>query len=280
MISINTLLKFVSLIAASLILSACAETSPTALPTSTPELPTPIPTATISWFPATNTRTPLPTQGATPTPAVLPGLGALLFSDNFSRADLWTATTSNAGNSIISNNRLTLTLAEGTDLVTITSLRMETALTDFYAVIDAQLSLCRGRDQFSLLFRVLSEADFYRFSVACSGEVRLERVVSGKPFVIRDWAPSPDAPLGAPGEVKLSVWADGRDLRFFLNDHFQFNVSDHILTQGGLGVYIHSDAGNPMSISFSNLAVSAVEPGLNTPTPQIVTPISTTPPGP
>jgi hypothetical protein len=280
MISTRTMLKIVGLLAASLILSACAGFSPTAWPTSTPELPTPTITATINWFPATSTRTPLPTQGATPTPATLPGLGAMLFSDNFTQADLWIAFTSNAGNSIIGNNRLTLTLSEGTDLVTITSLRKEPQLSDFYAQISAHLSLCRGKDQYSLLFRVTSAADFYRYSLACTGEVRLERVVSGKPFVIRDWAPSPDAPLGAPGEVKLSVWAAGRDLRFFLNNHFQFNVSDHILTQGGLGVYIRSESGNPMSISFSNLSVYAVAPGVNTPAPQDIPVITPTPPGP
>ncbi|MFH2040541.1 MAG: hypothetical protein ABIJ65_14005, partial [Chloroflexota bacterium] len=161
-------------------------------------------------------------------------------------------------NSIVSNNQLTLTLSEGTDMQTITSLRMQPVVSDFYAEINTQLSLCRGKDQFSLLFRVTSAADFYRYSVSCSGEVRLERVVSGKPFVIRDWTPSPDAPLGAPGEIKMSVWAFGRDLRFFLDDQFQFNINDQFFSQGGLGVSIRSDSGNPMSVSFSKLIVHAV----------------------
>src|SRR5665648_296245 len=186
MISTRNILKIFGLLAASQILIACAGLYPTAIPTSTLELPTPTETATINWFPATNTPTPLPLQASTPTPGVVPGVGSLLFRDIFTDASLWTSTTSIAGNSIVSNNHLTLTLAEGTDMATITSLRMQTQVSDFYAEINAQLSLCRGRDQMSLLFRVTSAADFYRYSVSCSGEVRLERVVSGKPFVIRD----------------------------------------------------------------------------------------------
>jgi hypothetical protein len=274
MIFVRNILKFGSLLAASLVLVACAESNPTATPTSTLELPTATITATINWFPATNTKTPFPLQGSTPTPGVVPGLGALLFNDIFTDANLWTATTSVAGNSIVSNNRLTLTLSEGTDMMTITSLRMQPQVSNFYAQINAQLSLCRGRDQMSLLFRVTSAADFYRYSVSCSGEVRLERVVSGKPFVMRDWAPSPDAPRGAPGQIKISVWASGRDLRFFLDDHFQFNINDQYFSQGGLGLSIRSDAGNPMSISFSELTVHAVPTAGSTPS------LLNTPPGP
>ena len=271
MILNNKFLKTFVLMAASLVLVACAGSGPTQTPTATLVLPTSTITATISWFPATNTRTPLPVQGSTPTPGLVPNLGSLLFSDIFTDSKQWTGTTSSAGNSIVSNNRLTLTLAEGTDMVTITSLRMQPQVSDFYAEISAQLSLCRAKDQMSLLFRVTSAADFYRYSVNCNGELRLERVVSGKPFVIRDWGPSPDAPLGAPGEIKMSVYASGRDLRFFLGDHFQFSVNDQFFYQGGLGLSIRSDAGNPMSISFSDLSVHTVPTAGSTPS-QVDTP--------
>jgi hypothetical protein len=268
-------LKGFVLLVAGFLLVACAELSPAATSTPTLELPTSTITNTIQWFPATNTRTPLPLQDSTPTPGVVPQLGALIFRDTFTDADLWTSTTSLAGNSIVGNNNLTLTLAEGTDMVTISSLRTQPQVSDFYASIHASLSLCRGLDQMSLLFRVTSAADFYRFSVNCSGQTRLERVVSGKPFVIRDWAPSPDAPLGAPGDIQMSVYAAGRDLRFYLEDHFQFSVNDAFFSQGGLGLSIRSDTGNPMTISFDNLSVFSVLSAGSTP---LLT--QTTPPGP
>jgi hypothetical protein len=271
MIYAKKLTRIFLLLAISLIMSACSGFAPAVTSTPTIELPTSTSTATINWFPATATLTPLPTQAATSTPETIPGLGELIFSDNFFQPNLWSPSPSNTGNSIINNGLLTLTIPEGTAAGVVTTLRSEPVLSDFYFQITAQLGLCRGKDQYNLIFRVYSPVDFYRFSITCGGELRLERVVSGKPFVIKDWTPSPDAPLGAPGEVKISIFAAGQDLRFFLNDHFQFNVSDNYLNQGGIGVSIRSDSGNPMTVSFSKLSVYAVASFTNTPLFQSIT---------
>lgn len=271
MIPARKQLKICLLLAVSVALAACSGFSPAATMTPTIELPTQPPTATINWFPATATLTPLPTQAATPTHETIPGLGELIFSDLFTRPDLWSPSQSNTGNAIVSNGLLTLTIPDGTTEGMVKILRNEPILSDFYVQITAQLGLCRGGDQYSLLFRVYSPVDFYRFTITCSGEFRLERVVAGKPFVIKDWTISPDAPLGAPGKVKISVFAAGKDLRFFLNDHFQFSVSDHFLNQGTLGFSIRSESGNPLTISFSNLSVYAVASTTNTPVFQITT---------
>lgn len=257
------------LLAISLGVSACAGLSPAATITPPLELPTLTSTATINWFPATATLTPLPTQAATPTPETIPGLGELIFSDDFTQPDLWSLMPFNTGNSIISHGLLTLTIPEGTAAGSVATLRNAPVLTDFYMEITAQLGLCRGNDQYNILFRVYSPSDFYRFSLTCHGDLRLERVVSGKPFVIKDWTPSPDAPPGAPGEVKISIFAVGQELRFFLNDRFQFGVNDHILTQGGVGVSIRSETGNAETVSFSKLSVHAVAALTNTPSFQI-----------
>ena len=248
-----------------IIMSACAGSPPTPTATATLEQPTPSATATINWFPATATLTPFPTQPATPTPEVIPGLGALIFMDDFSQPELWSPNPYNTGNSIISNNLLTLTIPEGSTAGSVTILRNLPVISDFYARVQVQLGLCRGKDQFSFLFRVFSPSDFYRFSLTCVGELRLERVVSGKPFVIRDWTVSPEAPLGAPGEVKISVYAAGQDLKVFLNDHFQFSVDDHILNQGGFGFSIRSLSGDPMTVIFSKMIVNEVAAKTGTP---------------
>ena len=100
-----------------------------------------------------------------------------------------------------------------------------------------------------LLFRATSPQDFYRFSITCSGETRLERVVDGQPFVIRDWAFSPDAPLGAPGEVTLAVSVSGQDLEFFLDDRFQFSIQDGIFSEGGLGLYLRASSDSPVTVN-------------------------------
>ena len=267
MISIHPPQRIYLLLAVSLILAACSGLNPETTLTPTIEQPTPTATVTINWFPATATLTPFPTLVSKPTIETIPGLGEIIFSDNFSQPNLWSPSPSNTGNSIIRDNLMTLTIPEGTATGSVTALRNEPVLSDFYIRITAQLGLCRGKDQYNLLFRVTSPSDFYRFSATCNGELRLERVVSGKPFVIKDWTTSPDAPLGAPGEVKISVWVAGQDLRFFLNDHFQFSVSDHILSLGGFGVSIRTSTGSPMTVSFSNLSVYAVGSLTDTPSP-------------
>ena len=250
-----------------LILVGCSDATQLIINTPTTVLPTLTATTTISWFPATSTRTPLPTLLDTPTPEILPGLSDLLFSDHFNQPTLWDLSPSDGSSSIISGNRLTMSIPGGANQVNLTSLRKDPILNDFYASIAVHLSLCKAKDQYNLLFRLTSNMDFYRFSAACTGEVRLERVVAGKPFVIKDWLTSPDAPLGAPGEVKLGVWASGRDLRFYLNDHFQFSVNDGTFPQGSLGVSIRPDSQDSMTVGFSNLDVYTLEPLLDTPSP-------------
>jgi hypothetical protein len=253
--------RIILLIFICVLLAACTGFAQQATPTLTIEPATPTNTITINWFPATVTPTPQPSQAATPTPQILPDRGILLFSDNFSQADQWIPNLVNSGNSIINSNKLTLTIPAGTKGGTTTSLRSAPNLTDFFMEITVDLNLCRGSDQYNLLFRVSSLGDFYRFTATCNGQTRFERVISGKPFVIRDWTPSADLPLGAPGKVKISIWAAGRDLRIFLNDHFQFNIDDQFLSQGGLGVSIRTEADNPETVSFSDLAVFSASMG-------------------
>jgi len=248
-------------------LTACASLlsgSPTALPPSpTAPLPTFTLTPTIVWFPPTATNTPLPTVAITPTLEQRSGLGEVLFSDNFEVSELWNTAVSNAASAIVERNRLTLAISKpGT---TILSLRKEPVLRDFYAEVTASLSLCRGRDAYGLLVRVMSSGDFYRYVLNCNGQTRLERVRSGQSYPAQDWLLSGDAPTGAPGEVKLGVWALGAEMRFFLNDRYQFTVRDPLFWQGTLGVFAQSVGSNPVTVSFSSLAVYAVSAASPTP---------------
>jgi len=249
-------------------LTACSGFFPTPKPTPSP-LPTATATATVTptivWFPPTETNTPIPTQIVVPTPEERPGLGEVLFSDNFDQPELWNTADSNTASAIVERNRLTLAISKPG--FAILSLRKEPSLGDFYAEITASLSLCRGRDQYGLLVRVSSAGDYYRYAVNCAGQVRLERVRSGQPYPVQDWLPSGDAPPGAPGEVKIGVWAVGSEMRFFLNDRYQFTVRDPLFWQGMLGVFVQSAGADPLTVSFSELVVYAVSNPSPTATP-------------
>ncbi len=248
-------------------LTACSGLLPPAVVTTTPT-PTLLiltETPTVVWFPPTETLTPLPTQAVIPTPEGRPGLGEVLFSDNFDQPELWNTAVSNTANAIIERNRLTLAVSKPG--ITILSLRKEPWLGDFYAEMSADLSLCRAKDQYGLLLRVLSNGDYYRYVINCSGQVRLERVRSGQPYPLQDWLLSGDAPPGAPAEVKIGVWAVGAEMRFFLNDRHQFTVRDPLFKQGTLGVFVKSEGASPLTVSFSELIVYAVSYASPTATP-------------
>ena len=189
-------------------------------------------------------------------------MGAEYFIDNFDNPDLWTTAISNSASAILDRNRLTLASSSNSFLA---SLRSEPVLDNFYLEITARTSLCRDKDEYGLLFRLNGLTDFYRFALTCNGQEHVDRVRSGGFSYIQPLTPSGDAPPGAPGEVKLGVWALGAEMRFFLNDRYQFAVRDKVFRQGTLGVFVKPEVGNAMTVSFSNLVVYNVS--YNSPTP-------------
>ncbi len=254
-------------------LAACSGLNPT--PTSTPTLSsTATPTPTIIWFPATNTPTVFPTQPPSQTEQYHPGIGDLIFSDSFDQPDLWNAASSAQASASLIRNRLVLSINEPGPL-SIISLRNQPALGDFYAQATVDLSLCSGMDQYGMIFRASGGGNYYRLTVNCSGQVRLERVRAGEIYPLLDWLSSGDAPAGAPAQIKLGIWAVGREMRVFLNDHFQFSAVDPVFSGGTLGFFIYTSDQTPVTVSFSELSVYSVfytspTPSLtpsNTPTP-------------
>jgi hypothetical protein len=245
--------------------SACSGLFPAPAPTSTP-VTTNAATATptIVWFPATNTPTPFATPVILPTGEARPGLGGLLLADTFDDASLWTTAVGANASAVVDRSRLTLTARAKNYIL---SLRTESVLEDFYAEVDVRLSLCRGSDAYGIAFRAMGNADYYRFAVNCNGEARLERVRNGEMVPLGGWLLSGDAPPGAPGEVRLGVWAAGGEMRFFLNDRYQFTVRDPVFRSGTLGMFIVSSSAAEETVSFSNLTVYAVTYVSPTPSP-------------
>jgi len=243
------------LVAGGLILASCSGASP---------LPTEIPTAaftetaspTIIWFPATNTPTPLSAQAAPPTPDSRPGVGNLLFADTFDQANLWNTSAASQASATVTGNRLALSL-HGQGPLSILSLRSQPVVSDFYAEATAEVSLCREGDQYGMVFRASGD-EFYRFAVNCNGQIRLDRRSSGATWPLSDWQPSGDAPIGAPAQVKLGVWGMGNEMRFYLDDRYQFTVRDGTLPSGTLGFFAYANGTSPVSVSFSDLNVYSV----------------------
>lgn len=192
-----------------------------------------------------------------------PGIGRLTLEDDFSDESVWDAASDN-GSAAIGRNRLALAVQPGYYLA---SMRRELPLSDFYAEITARPSLCRGEDNYGLVVRGVGSS-FYRFVLACNGLIRAERITGGTKLTIHEPVPSGDAP-GAPGEVRIGVWAVVSEMRLFLNGRYQFSVMDPSFPIGALGVFVRSAGETPVTVIFSELKVYDVDyiPPTKTPLP-------------
>jgi hypothetical protein len=65
-------------------------------------------------------------------------------------------------------------------------------------------------------------------------------------------------PPGAPSSSRLGVWAVGNEMRFFVNNHYQFTISDPLLLSGSVGVFARSTIDWPLTVNFSDLVIYSV----------------------
>jgi hypothetical protein len=248
-----------------LILAACS-----AAPTPAPEAeatatPTPADatqiTPTIDWFPVTATPTYAPTLDATATPDLLTGLGPILLADDFSNQGQWQIGRTTSGNVGYGQGALTLAVSDPKGYVA--SQRKSPELDNYYLEISAVPSLCKGADAYGLLLRATSAPDYYRFSVTCDGRLRLERVKHGETVVLADWTPR----IGPPQPKRLGVWISGPEMRFFIDDIYQFSARDAVLASGLVGVFARSAGDTPLTVNFSDLSVRQISSVILTPSP-------------
>ena len=246
------------------LLSGCAplaEAFPTITPvdTSTP----PVPTATLTltpttvWFPATETPTPRPTQSPMPTADLKPGIGSLVYEDDFTEPENWiNYQTVNSSVSVM-NGDVTLRLDQSNRAIY--TFRAEPLLTDFYAEIVASPSYCGLQDEYGLMVRVTGQRrDHYKLGLNCAGQAIGYRVVNESTLQIVQPVSHPLIPKTFPSSTRLGVWIQGRTLRFFINDVFIFEVEDAVILRGSVGVFARAKNPDPLLVNFSQLKVYEV----------------------
>ena len=210
-------------------------------------------TKTVLWFPPTNTPTPFFTRTMIPTANRKPGVGELFLVDIFSSQGSWSITQKEYGSTAIANQELSIVLSESGK--SLASIRSEPVLDDYYLEITASPSLCRQNDTYGVLLRAEEENLYYRFALNCNGMMRLDRVKNGYYSILQDWIPSGQVPVGSPVSLKLGVWAYKDELRFFINDYYQFSMNNLIWLSGQIGVFARSESETTLSVSFSDLNV-------------------------
>jgi len=254
-----------ALLAMTLLMTSCAvldALNATPIPITATE--TPLPTPTIVWFPASATPTLGVFSTKPPTPEMRPGIGTTTLADDFSDPSLWDTAASDQSSANIQDNRLNLSVQSK---VYVISLRHELSASDYYAEITARPGLCRAEDSYGLLVRANAVA-YYRFSLSCNGNVYAERISVGKRELLQEPLLSGDVPRGAPGEVRIGVWAVGAEMRLFLNGRYQFSVSNSNYPNGTIGVFVNSAGETPVIVSFSRLTLQKVDYTLPAITPK------------
>ena len=243
-------------IALVLLLSGCRVVINPASPTDVPTL-APSATATIEWFPATQTPTPFPTPHFTQTPNYRPNIGELIFEDEFSDPSLWTTDASGDGAVTVSGGNIHLSLNARRSYLF--STRTAPILGDFYAEVRANTRICSGEDEYGLIVRNTEDGDHYRFALSCDGRAKVDRYQGGSLSRQAGWVTNRAIPDVAPGNVRLAVWAQSGQLNFFVNDLYLFSVNDTQFYRGTFGVFVHTSGDSDVSVSFKDLQVSEIE---------------------
>jgi hypothetical protein len=187
-----------------------------------------------------------------------PTLGKVLFEDDFSDPKAWQLSQTDLGNVAMGKNELTIAISETNAYLM--SIREQPVFTDFYLEINAAPSMCRGMDEYGVLIRVSPNTDYYRFSLSCDGQVRLDRVINGQASSPQAWQPSGAVPPGAPSSARIGVSASGSQMDFFVNGQYQFSVKDPLLALGAVGVFARSVNKMAVTVNFSDLVVYQVFP--------------------
>lgn len=232
--------------------------TPTATDTPVPPTRTPVPTETIVWFPPTSTPRPLNTPTAFPTVNALPKLGKVLIKESFTDDSSWQTFRSSSGNAVISDGFLTLAIPDSaSEIISFSSLPQ---YGDYFLSLDVDLSICGYyKDTYSLYFRVMDSNNYYRWVFNCQGETRVERVLRGKTYILKDWTVNGVLRLSAPQKFRIGVEANGDKLSFFANDTLLYELSDGYITAGGYGLGASSEGYTALSVTFSDFRLSALQ---------------------
>jgi len=208
---------------------------------------------TIVWFPPTATSTAFPTPIVTPTADMRPETGKILLEDDFTDPTAWTLSQSDMGSVALGKNELTIAIGETNSYLY--SVRESPIFTDFYLEITAEPNLCRDLDEYGILIRVSPNLDYYRCSLSCNGQVRLDRLIGGQASSPQPWMMSGSVPPGAPSSSRIGIAAQGSEIDFFVNGQYQFSIHDPVLTSGGVGVFARSTNNMAVTVNFSDMIV-------------------------
>lgn len=237
---LRRLLGLLSLLA----LSACVSTPVQPTPTLTPIPPTV--TATFPFPTLAPTATEIGVATPLPPPGPLETAGEVVYQTDFSAADDWPLGQDSIGAVSLIEGSLSVVLP-GPGFTRLVS-SPAPARMDFILDVDVRTAVCRGIDEYGVVFRQTDDGGALRFTLTCQGGMRLRRTTTGSsravvPFQEREAAVNP----GAPADNRLTVRAHGSDLDFYLNGAQVLQASDAQPQAGTFALIVTSASDSPQT---------------------------------
>lgn len=245
------------LLLTSFFIAACQkEVVLTAEPTSLPPTDTPLPSATIDWFPRTPTplREPSPTPVLTETARVPVAEQDLIARDDFSDENLWQTEISPAGTIAYGENMLTLAVAGNKQ--SLSSLSKHQLPSEFNLEINLDTLMCSAGDQYGLILWNNSQAGTFRLWLDCDGRIKLDRVLPTGVSQLVKWQTGRRLQPGSPANHRLVISAKDGMLEVYVAETLQFAYELHASPEGVLGVIAQTGGKLPMTIRVSDLQVT------------------------
>jgi len=257
---INRFLKLFVVLLACPFLVACQATETTPLePTSTSApTQTPVPSATINWFPATATKsspteTPVSIQ-ISPEP---PTGNDILIEDDFSDETLWQ--TRNEADARISFEPNALSVVVSGEKTEASSISTHTLPDTFFLEVTIETTLCSNDDQYGIIFWRNSSSGTYRFWANCQGQIMVDKVLPEGTTRLVNWESARKFIPNAPARNVFGIQSGKGQLDFFINGTYQFSIQTRANLEGALGVIAQTASDADLTVRFSNLIVSKPE---------------------
>lgn len=220
---------------------------------------TSLPSATIEWFPATETK---PSPSETPGPVIASieptQRGDLIFMDDFSDKSLWQTQKGTEANISYETNALSVAISG--DQIEALSLSQHTLPESFHLEFTIETALCSDDDQYGIIFWRNSASGTYRFWANCQGQIMVDRILPDGVYQLVKWDTARKIKPKAPASNVFGIQAHAGKLDFYVNDTFQFSLKTRPDLQGALGVIARSAGSTALTVRFSELIVSNPTP--------------------
>ncbi len=132
------------------------------------------------------------------------------------------------------------------------TLTREGGCADFTLEAEVEIDQANGHSAAGVLFRHVSDENFYSFLVSTRGNYRVDLLFNNHPLRLVEWTslPAPDPSVrrpGAPHSV-IRIVGHGSRFSFMVDDEWVGEVDDETLPEGRIGFAVQSFAGTDQGI--------------------------------